>query len=336
MRCGTSVKKGDRLPNCRRNKGNQEPTRVPVLLFHHLGIMAVAVALALTCQACAQDTSAPPANQDEAAEPVAEDDRQEQVAQVAALPGTGDSQSAANSLPVADKEHPLAPALRIAQASLAHINKEIKDYSCVLVKHEQFNGELIPKEHIFLKIRHEPLSIYMYFQGPEEVKGRECLYVAGQNNNKMIAHEASGLITMTVHLDPTGYLAMRGQRYPITEVGIKNLAVRLIDVAQHDLQFGECEVKFRDGNVKLSKNEKRDCTIIEVLHPNPKKHFRFHLARIAIDNELQIPIHYEAYLWPTKPGGKMVLDETYTYTKIKVNQGLTDRDFDPENPDYNF
>ena len=315
--------------------------RGPLPLFMRFGILAVAVAGAFTGRACAQDTPAPPAAQDESAEPVADGDGQGQVAQVATLPSPGASGPVTNG-PVAkgpsaaDKEHPLAPALRIAQASLAHINKDIKDYSCVLVKQERIDDELIPKEHIFLKIRHEPLSIYMVFQGPEEVKGRECLFVAGQNNNKLIAHEGSGLVAMTVRLDPIGYLAMRGQRYPITEVGIQNLAVRLIDVAQNALQFAECEVKFRDGNVKLSKNEKRACTVIEVMHPNPQKHFRFHLARIAIDDELQIPIHYEAYLWPTKPGGKMILDETYTYTKLKVNQGLTDRDFDPENPDYNF
>ena len=49
------------------------------------------------------------------------------------------------------------------------------------------------------------------------------------------------------------------------------------------------------------------------------------------DDELQIPIRYESYDWPQKEGGQPVLLEEYTYTDLKVNVGLTDKDFDPDN-----
>ena len=60
------------------------------------------------------------------------------------------------------------------------------------------------------------------------------------------------------------------------------------------------------------------------------------LAQIFIDDELQVPVRYAAWGWPSSPGGEMPLLEEYTYLKIALNQGLTDRDFDHENPDYNF
>ena len=68
----------------------------------------------------------------------------------------------------------------------------------------------------------------------------------------------------------------------------------------------------------------------------PRKHFRFHLARIFIDDELQVPIRYAAYLWPAREGGKPVLDEEYTYLNLKLNNGFTDRDFDYRNEKYRF
>jgi len=244
-------------------------------------------------------------------------------------------QHAAPQQAVPAPEHPLIPALRIAQASLAHIDRDVHDYTCTLVKRERINGQLGPQEYIFTKVRHEPFSVYMYFLGPKEIKGRECMYVANNLNkkkSKLIAHEGRGLITPTVKLNPNGFLAMRGQRYPITEVGIRTLTVRLVEVAQNDLQFGECEVKFYEG----TKVNGRVCTCIQVTHPTPRKQFRFHLARVFIDDELQVPIRYEAYQWPTKPGGRPILDEEYTYMNLKINQGLTDADFNEQNADYNF
>ena len=53
-----------------------------------------------------------------------------------------------------------------------------------------------------------------------------------------------------------------------------------------------------------------------------------------MDNELQIPIHYEAYDWPEQQDGQAVLLEQYTYRDIKLNVGLDDTDFQHTNPKY--
>jgi outer membrane lipoprotein-sorting protein len=52
------------------------------------------------------------------------------------------------------------------------------------------------------------------------------------------------------------------------------------------------------------------------------------MARIYFDDELKIPIRYEAYDFPTQEGGKPVLLEEYTYLDVKVNNGFTDKDFE--------
>lgn len=240
-------------------------------------------------------------------------------------------------------EHPLAPALAIAKKGLANIEQNVRDYQCTLVKREQLDGKLLDQEFMFTKIRHaqhdqsgnqiSPFSVYMYFLKPDAVKGREVLYVEGRNNGNLMAHEGGLLLKhVTVSLNPTSGLAMRGNRYPITDVGIKNLITRLIEVAEQDMQYGECEVQFYHG----AKINGRVCTVIEVLHPVPRKNFRFHKAHIFIDDEMQVPIRYASWDWPAQPGGEPPMLEEYTYMNMQLNNGFTDADFDPENENYAF
>jgi outer membrane lipoprotein-sorting protein len=230
-------------------------------------------------------------------------------------------------------EHPLAPALVMARSAMANIEANVKDYTAELVKHERIGGKLQDQEYMHIKVRQQPFSVYLYFRGPERLKGQECIYIAGQNNGNMLAHGVGvkKLIGM-VTLDPNGALAMSGQRYPITEIGIGNLTRRLIEVAEKDSQYGECDVKFFKG----AKINDRVCTCIQVTHPTPRKNFLFNVARVFVDDQLNIPIRYEAYEWPETPGGQPQLLESYTYLNVKLNVGLTDEDFSDKNPKYNF
>ena len=230
-------------------------------------------------------------------------------------------------------EHPLAPSVRWAQNQLVEIDK-IKDYSATLVKRERIDGTLNEHEYMFVKVRHQPFSVYTYFLGPAKVKGQECLYIAGQNNGNLLGH-ANGLrhkLLGTVSLDPHGTFAMAGNRHPITELGIRHLAARLIEVGEADMKHGECEVK----TIPNAKINGRDCTCVQVVHPTQRPEFLFHIARIYIDNELNVPVRFEAYEWPTEPGGPPLAIEEYTYLNLKIDNGYTDSDFDVNNPNYQF
>ncbi|NIN07620.1 MAG: DUF1571 domain-containing protein, partial [Planctomycetales bacterium] len=224
------------------------------------------------------------------------------------LPVLPDDARAENAQPPG--QHPLVPVIKMAYDGLQRIDREIQDYSCTLVKRERINGELGPHQYIYTKVRHEPFSVYMHFIAPSEMKGREVIYVAGQNGGKLRAHEAQGWKSKfgMVSLEPDSRLAMLGQRYPVTMTGVRIMTQRLVEVAEHDTQFGECEVNILQGG----KINDRPCTCIQSVHPFPRKHFRYHMARVFIDEELQIPVRYAAYQWPAKPGGQPLLDEEYT------------------------
>jgi hypothetical protein len=245
-------------------------------------------------------------------------------------------------LPEGWEKHPLGPAPKMAYEGYRRISEEVDDYTCTFVKRERINGELRDFEYIATKVRHEqkvdgrivvPFAVHLKFLGPERVEGREVLFIEGQNDGKMFARRGGLRFGyMAARIDPAGDMAMRDNRYPITQMGMLHLVRQLVERAEGDLHYGECEAKFFRG----SKINGRSCTEIKVTHPIRRDHFHYHLARILIDDELRVPIHYEAYDWPGKEGDPPPLTESYSYLDLKLNVGLTDRDFDYRNPDYGF
>ena len=215
----------------------------------------------------------------------------------------------------------------------------IHDYTAVMVKRERVDNQLGEAQYMSIKIRNErnlgdvvqPFSVYMKFLKPRAQAGREVIWVKGRNSNKLMAHEGGLLGVKTFHLDPDGWLAMKGQKYPIYDAGIENMIIKLIEKAERDRAAGDCEVVKRP-NANINN---RSCTLIEVIHPVRQSPFEFYKAQVFIDNELQVPIRYAAYDWP-RPGQKPDLIEEYTYINLKINVGLTDADFDSANSQYRF
>jgi hypothetical protein len=241
-------------------------------------------------------------------------------------------------------DHPLDAALDFARDALVRSQRDLVDYTATIVKRERINGVLGEYEYCYGKIRNRkvegdkitvPLSVYLKFLKPKATEGREVIWVEQKNNGKMRAHEGGlkGKFLPSVWLDPNGPLAMNGQLHPITDIGIENLITKLIERGEAERKHTECEVQF----IKGAKLNGRLCTVLNVRHPVQRPHFEFHLAQIFIDDEINLPIRYAAYHWPTDANDKTgpVLEE-YTYLDLKLNQNLTDADFDPENPEYNF
>jgi len=238
-------------------------------------------------------------------------------------------------------KHPLDQALEMAKNSLLGIQKNVDDYTCVLIKRERVGGKLGAHEYVFTKIRNhkesssgkitQPLSVYMYFLKPTKVKGREVIYVEGKNRGRLTAHETSRFLP-TVSLDPNSLLAMRGQLYPITDIGIENLVKKLIDRGNKERKSGNCDVTFNHD----AKFNGRPCTVLEVKHPEKRQGLEFYVAQVFIDKELNVPIRYVAYDFPKNAKSAPPILEEYNYTQLKLNVGLKDIDFDTKNKDYNF
>jgi len=233
-----------------------------------------------------------------------------------------------------DEQHPLLAVHRWANQAAARIEKEVQDYSAILLKRESDGGVLGDPQRLLVKVRHQPFSVYVYFYDPSDRRGDEAIYVAGSNDGNLLAHTTgiTGMLLGTLSLQPDGLVAMEGQRHPLTEMGILNLSRRIAQAAEKGIQDVPCQVDITHGQ----KVGDRTCRCIHVRNPDDRQRFLFSQWRVYIDDELDLPIRFEAYDWPVEADADPPLAEQYTYTRLRLNNSFTDTDFDVRNPRYGY
>ncbi len=238
-------------------------------------------------------------------------------------------------------EHPIDQAIEFARENLARFQERVMDYSATMIKQELIETELFPRTTMSTWVRNPrkqkdgtriPLSVYLRYEDPPVQRGREVIWVDGENEGKIIAHEAGLLGFKRLALKPTGILAMIGNRYPVTEMGIERLLEKMIARGKRDRQFGNCEVQFLP-DVPLGKL--RGARVV-IVHPERSENHEFFRAEIELETSNFAYLRYSAYDWPAEAGQPAPLLEEYIYQDVKLNPGLADSAFDPDNPDYNY
>jgi hypothetical protein len=209
----------------------------------------------------------------------------------------------------------------------------VNDYSCTFTKRERMDDGSFVGPHVMqMKASARPLSVYFRFLQP--FAGREAIWVAGGHDGKVLVHEGgvARILAGTLKLEPNSGLAMKGCRHPISEAGLGYLIEQVTSHWEIELEPGEAVLTIhhdaRVGN--------RPCTMIEAMHPRHREGYVHYKVKLYVDNELNLPIRFEAYSWPQGPDGVSDLIEEYTYLNLKINPGLSPSDFDPANSAYAF
>lgn len=226
------------------------------------------------------------------------------------------------------ESHALLPALKMAHESLLAL-KDVKDYTCAFVKRERFARKLIDTQ-MELKVREEPFSVYVKFVKPHT--GREVVYQKGQNNDMLQAHDVgfAGLAG-TLSLDPTGSYAMDENRHPVTMIGMRIMAITVMEQWLNEIQKKGAVVK----TLPETKIGEFNCRGVESSYAAPQKDLLFHISRLYVDSATGYPIRVQQYDFPARRE-EAPLAEEYTYSQIKINQKLADVDFSVKNPKYGF
>ncbi len=236
----------------------------------------------------------------------------------------------------------MSDVLKIAEASLQSMRQNVNDYTATLTKQESINGTLSEATQMDIKVMcvhrnqdrtdSQPMRVYLRFVAPESVAGREVIWAQDLHDGQLVVHEAGFLGLVTLYLDPLGPIAMQGQRYPISEIGITKLVQKLIERGELDRESPDVTVTMTKG-VKL---EGLDVEFIVVTRQQPTSgENNFSRAEIVLDAKRLIPLRYTAFGWP-KEGETAPLLESYTYSNVKLNVGLSDNDFNPKNPEYKY
>ncbi len=225
--------------------------------------------------------------------------------------------------------HVLTPAFKLAVAGLEALSS-VKDYEALFVRKERINGSLVSSQ-ITLKLRHEPFSVYLKFIEPSA--GREVIFVSGKNDGKLLVHE-TGIASLvgTLSLDPAGKLAMDGNRYPVTMIGLRTMTETVIEKW--------LQVKNeKDLKVSVYPNATvgdLSCKVVETTLAKPVEGLAYQTVRLYMEKATGYPVRVQSLAFPVKAGDKPETVEDYFYSKLKTNVDLTDKDFDAENPAYGF
>lgn len=236
----------------------------------------------------------------------------------------------------------MAEVLKLAGRSLASMQQTLTDYTATLVKQESVNGELAELSEMAMKVQCSPRDggrrdttptrVYFHFNQPTAIAGREVIWARDLHDGKLVVHEAGLIGLVTLRLDPMGMIAMRGQRYPVYEVGLEKLVEKLIERGEPDRNNPDVSVSITEG-LQFDGNK---CQLIEVRRKRPSGAPQdFSKAEIYFDSVRLLPLRYAAYGW-SENGTEAPLIESYTYLDIKTNVGLSEIDFDPNNPSYQF
>jgi hypothetical protein len=234
-------------------------------------------------------------------------------------------------------EHPLRKLVALAEEREREIRSSIRDYTCLLVKRERISGVLQPHRFIDVKVRAEqqrsgqkvPMAVRMHFLAPREVKDRLVLYVEGQNDGQMAVRRGGPRFSfVTVNVNPNSELAQTESLMKITHMGLGTMVGEIIRQVKKHIQADPLGTNTQVEVVEDAAINGRACTYVQITHPQRQADLDFYRARLFVDNEHRLPVRVESYDWPKTPESEPDLLGEFTYTKVRINVGLTDADFD--------
>jgi hypothetical protein len=208
-----------------------------------------------------------------------------------------------------------------AESLLSRVN----NYAAIFHKQEGIHGKLCEEETILFKFK-RPFKVYMKWVG-KSFNGREVIYADGWNRNKIRFHEGGIMGIVNLNLEPTGSLAMKGNRHPITHSGLEYLVKNI----KKDLLRGNHadEIKVHEHGEEFIYGNRTK--VAEGIFPkDPSKGYYCYRIVLNLDVENKLPIRVQVFEWDNK------LVEKYGYENLNLNPGLTEDDFDPKNPAYKF
>jgi Protein of unknown function (DUF1571) len=217
--------------------------------------------------------------------------------------------------------HAFDPGRIISEAIRSY--NQVTDYTCLFYKKELVKDKYIEQKNIIVKHR-KPFSFYLKWTEGDE-KGTEVIYVHGRNNNKLSAHTGGLLKWLTLNLDPDGSVAMKNNRHTVLDAHIG----KIIDICDKNYKLGRhlSVGTFEHCGEKMIGGRAGIC--IKATFPDDRR-FYGGINYIYVDEEYKFPVAVEIYGWNNE------LLEKYEYTHIKFNVGLTNKDFDPKNKEYEF
>lgn len=167
------------------------------------------------------------------------------------------------------KKNPLA----ILENSLKRYGREVKGYTTTFQKQEMIDGKLYPTEIIEVAFKEEPHSVLFNWKEGAR-KAERVLYVAGANNDKMLARPAGKAARLiagdVVTRDVDGSDARASGRYTLKQFGMKLATQRTLSETKAALDAGTTKVDYL-GVKKVKEAGDRPAYVIRTSNTKPDR-----------------------------------------------------------------
>jgi hypothetical protein len=195
-------------------------------------------------------------------------------------------QSAAQDSSADESKANLARKIRMLEKGEAFL-AGIDSYCATLSKQEVVDGELLDEQKIELKCRQKPFSVYLNWLTVDP--GREVIYIEGQNDGKLIAHDGGWKARIPAFtLDPECRLAMRDARYPVTTAGLANLTKTMLDIHREDVQRDNVASCIAEENLAF---DGRNCIVFTTHYKSAGSSPTYRKSITCIDEEWNLPVY---------------------------------------------
>jgi outer membrane lipoprotein-sorting protein len=202
----------------------------------------------------------------------------------------------------------------------------VESYTAIFHKQQRIAGELLEEENIFLKFSKKPYSLYMKWV-TKPFKGSELLYVVGWNKGRIKAHRGGFFSFIVRNLDPDDPALMKNELRPVTSTGVGFLLQTVVINMRKAIKAGV--LTFTDRGKENIYGRDTQVKVIDIRHENAEDYDGAQFV-INQDVESKIPIRIRVY----DRDGRLV--ENYGYENLNLDARLSDADFDPKNPGYDF
>lgn len=201
--------------------------------------------------------------------------------------------------------------------------QQISDYTCTLEKKVNKDGVVYYDPEISVKFK-KPAHYYFKW-GSGKFKGQEIIFAENRYHNKIVAHSGGLLGFITIHLDPEGSIAMKRNHHSLRRSGME----KIFDI------LGESYNRYKItgyGSISLMGESGMDGRDVWVIQGEFPENMGFYAAKIilCLDKVNTLPLKITVYDWSG------ALYEEYSFHDLRINVGLDEKDFDPENIKYNF
>lgn len=211
----------------------------------------------------------------------------------------------------------------LSEARGAHA--KLRDYSGTFTRQERLNGALSAEQVGEMKMRVEPVGVYVRFAIPDAVSGMEVGYSAARRDGK-VRYRPAGAAgrkgSLRIETDDPKFLAEN--RHPAPEWGMGGILERVAAATAREKKLNN-PVEVYTSDYQFAN---RNVTRYEILMRRP--HALRYAAKMVlfIDKETKLLDRFEAY---DEPKGDAIVGEiieVYSFTDMKFNTGVGENTFD--------